>query len=103
MSDNHELGHIVPFKTYLTVFIALIILTVLTVVLAKAEMFEFGPAINLIIAMGVASLKAGLVALFFMHLKYENPVTWMYVLFPIFLLFIMMAGIFIDNPLRELP
>ena len=66
-------------------------------------MFEFGPAVNLIIAMGVASLKAGLVALFFMHLKYESPVTWMYVLFPIFLLFIMMAGIFIDDPMRVLP
>lgn len=100
---EHELGHIVPFKIYVTIFSSLIALTVLTVVVAKAPIFHFGNTINLVVAMLLASLKAGLVALFFMHLKYENPITWMYVFFPIFLLFIMMAGIFIDNPMRTLP
>lgn len=102
-SHDHELGHIVPFKIYVTVFSALLALTVITVVAAKAPIFHFGNTINLVVAMLIASVKAGVVALFFMHLKYENPITWMYVFFPIFLLFIMMAGIFIDNPMRSLP
>ncbi len=102
-SHDHELGHIVPFKIYVTIFSSLIALTILTVVVAKAPIFHFGNTINLIVAMLLASVKAGLVSLFFMHLKYENPITWMYVFFPIFLLFIMMAGIFIDNPMRTLP
>ena len=38
-----------------------------------------------------------------MHLKYENPITWMYALFPIILLVLLITGIFIDNPLRINP
>lgn len=30
-NDSHELGHVVPFKVYLGVFIALLVLTVITV------------------------------------------------------------------------
>lgn len=101
-NDHHhsELGHIVPYKTYLTVFISLIILTVITVVVAKVEFFNFGEVLNLALALFIASIKAGLVALFFMHLKYENPLTWLYAFFPIFLLFLLIGGVFIDNPLR---
>ncbi len=36
-----------------------------------------------------------------MHLKYESPLTWMYVGIPIVLLGLMLGGIFIDNPLRR--
>jgi len=92
---------VVPFKTYLSVFIALVFLTIVTVAVAQVH---FGAVwINVMVAMLIASVKAGLVALVFMHLKYENPVTWLYVLFPILLLFIMIGGVFIDNPFRELP
>ena len=75
--DGHgELGHILPFKVYVNVLIALIVLTVITVgVSAKANFVEFGQW-SLVIAMVVASIKAMIVALFFMHLKYENLVTW---------------------------
>ena len=98
MTDNHssELGHIVPFKTYISVFVALLVLTVITVAIAQVDFGSF----NIVIAMLIASFKAGLVALFFMHLKYEHPLTWMYVLFPIFLLFLLIGGVFLDNPLR---
>lgn len=93
---SHQLGHIVPRKTYLTILIALLILTAITVAVARVDFGNW----NLVVAMLVASIKAGLVTLFFMHLKYESPVTWLYVLFPITLLIIMLGGIFIDNPLR---
>jgi cytochrome c oxidase subunit 4 len=50
------------------VFAALIVLTAVTVWISH---FHFG-AYNLVVAMGVAAIKASLVALFFMHLKYDN-------------------------------
>lgn len=94
---SHELGHIVPVPVYAKVLVALLILTGITVGVAH---YNFGNW-NIIVAMLVASVKAGLVTLFFMHLKYESPITWLYVLFPIVLLMVMLGGIFIDNPLRS--
>lgn len=101
-SDNghSELGHILPFKVYLNVLIALVVLTIITVgVSAKANFVEFG-SWSIVIAMVVASIKAMIVALFFMHLKYENPVTWLYAVFPLFLLALLIGLVFIDNPFR---
>lgn len=93
---THELGHIIPRKVYTMVLCALLFLTIITVWVAQ---FDFGNW-NIVVAMVVASIKAGLVTLFFMHLKYENKVTWLYVIFPIMLLFIMIGGVFSDNPFR---
>ncbi len=51
-------------------FAALIVLTIVTVKIAKLDFG--GVAINISIAMLIASIKAGLVALYFMHLKWEE-------------------------------
>lgn len=65
MAHNH---HIIPFKTYMQVFAALIFLTFLTVVTAKGmDLSPFNGAIAFIIA----STKAVLVMAIFMHLKYD--------------------------------
>jgi cytochrome c oxidase subunit IV len=63
--------HIVPVKTYLAIFGALMVGTALTVIVAK---FNFGP-LNTVIAMTVASIKATLVILFFMHVYYSSKLT----------------------------
>lgn len=97
--DNNGLGHILPFKVYVRVLLALVVLTVLTVYIAKGVEFE-SDIVTISVAMFIASIKAGIVALFFMHLKYENPITWLYAFFPIFLLFTLIGGVFLDNPLR---
>ncbi len=60
--------HILPIKVYWGVWAALIVLTAVTVAVSQ---FDFGEG-NLIIAMLVAITKGSLVALFFMHLLYEN-------------------------------
>jgi len=57
-------------KVYTRNLIGLLILTVITVVAAG---FDFGSA-NVVIALGIASLKASLVALFFMHLRWEKKI-----------------------------
>lgn len=92
----HDLGHIVPVKTYTTIFGILLFLTIVTVWVAQ---FDFG-VLNIFIAVAIATVKATLVAMFFMHLKYENSITYMYVFFPIFLLFLLIGLVFIDNPFR---
>jgi cytochrome c oxidase subunit 4 len=108
--DSHEGPHIVPEKVFVKIFFTLVVLTVITIVVAKwrfwfegysfAGLFDFGQW-NIIVSMFIASIKAVLVVLFFMHLKYEDGVIWTYFVFPIFLIFLLMAGIAIDNPLRK--
>lgn len=62
---NH---HVLPLSVYIKIGIGLIILTGVTVYISG---LDFGPY-NLLIAMVIAATKASLVALFFMHLKYDN-------------------------------
>jgi cytochrome c oxidase subunit IV len=67
MSNNQQ-HHIVSAKTYTLVFIALLFLTVITVAAAQ---IDFGP-LNLTIAMLIAVVKATLVALVFMGLRWDS-------------------------------
>lgn len=67
--DDHGLAHAMPASILLTVFAALIGLTILTVALTYVEMGEW----EIWVSMGIASFKASLVALYFMHLRYDNP------------------------------
>jgi cytochrome c oxidase subunit 4 len=66
---QEPLAHVVPLPVLLAVFAALIVLTVLTV---GATRFDLG-GWNLGIALGIATVKAALVALYFMHLRYDHP------------------------------
>jgi cytochrome c oxidase subunit 4 len=59
-------------KLNITVLGALLVLTVITV--AAAGVHFGSSSINTVVALLIASAKASLVALFFMHLKYEKPV-----------------------------
>lgn len=81
--DTHEETHEehLGLKEYIAVWIALMILTVITVWVAG---FDFGN-LNIVIALGIASVKASIVALFFMHLKYEDWLTWAFAIYPLFL------------------
>lgn len=63
--------HVLPVKTYILVFIALMALMVLTAFLSTVPM---GRELNTIVALIIAAIKATLVLLFFMHLKYESYV-----------------------------
>jgi cytochrome c oxidase subunit 4 len=67
----HPQGHVVPLKVYLGVFLALCVLTVVTVAVTG---YDFGP-FNLIVALGVAITKATLVVLYFMHARYSPKLT----------------------------
>lgn len=62
--------HILPLSLYLTIGGILLVLTAVTV---TVSFYQFGP-FNLVIAMFIAAIKASLVALFFMHLKYDSKI-----------------------------
>ena len=63
---------IVPIRTYVAVFTALIVLTVVTVAIATVDLGDW----NVVMALVVAVIKAALVLLFFMHLRHSSPLLW---------------------------
>jgi cytochrome c oxidase subunit 4 len=67
---GHGLAHTASMKMLLGTWGALMVLTVLTVVVAKQ--IDLGSSGNLAIAMFIATMKATLVVVFFMHLKYDR-------------------------------
>ncbi len=62
-------GHVVPAPVLLAVWGALMALTVLTV---AATWVDLG-AMNLVLALAIATVKAALVVLYFMHMRYDRP------------------------------
>jgi cytochrome c oxidase subunit IV len=67
---------IVPKRTYYMVFGALMVLTYLTV---QVAFFDLGP-LNAVVALTIACVKALLVVLYFMHVRYSTRLTWMVVI-----------------------
>lgn len=61
--------HITPVKTLITVGIALAILTVITVAVGYMQL---PPPYNVIFSIGIAVVKASLVAMFFMNLYWDK-------------------------------
>lgn len=61
--------HIVQLKVYVTIFLALLVGTALTV---WAGLRDFPGKLNLIIALTIAVIKATLVVLYFMHVRYSS-------------------------------
>jgi len=83
---SHSSHHIVPLKVYLLVGAALFVLTAVTVLVSFIQLGGF----NAVVAVGVASIKATLVALFFMHLLYDKKIFLI-----VFLIAILFLTIFI--------
>jgi len=61
--------HVVPFRIYAVIFATLLLLTLVTVDVA---FYNVG-LMNLPIALAVATTKATLVILYFMHVRYQPP------------------------------
>jgi cytochrome c oxidase subunit 4 len=68
-AHDETIAHVVPVRVLLSVFAVLLALTVLTVAATWVDLGHW----NLWIALGIATVKASLVALYFMHLRYDNP------------------------------
>jgi cytochrome c oxidase subunit 4 len=92
-------NHVVPKRTYYAIFGILMLCTYLTVQIA---FFDLG-ALNTVAALVIAVLKATLVVLFFMHVKYSTRLTWAVVIGGLFWLGILLAltmGDYLTRPWR---
>lgn len=73
-TDDHR--HIVPLKTYYTIFGGLMVLLLITVGAAELDFNRIlGPNfawLNIVVALAVAVTKAYLIVAYFMHVKYSG-------------------------------
>jgi len=85
--------HIVSVRVYVAIFLALMVGTTLTVV---AAFHDFPWRFNTVIALTIASVKATLVVLYFMHVRYSPLLVWVIVGSALFWLGILFALTFSD-------
>jgi cytochrome c oxidase subunit 4 len=80
--------HIVSRKTYIVVWAALMALMILTAGLSRIDLGEW----STVVALAIAAVKALLVILFFMHVRYESQkMAWVFVVAGFFWLGILLA------------
>ena len=80
--------HIVPVRIYVMIFLALLVGTALTVM---AAFVDFPWQLNTIVAMTIATTKATLVVLYFMHVRYSARLIWVIVAAALFWVAILFA------------
>ena len=78
-------AHIATVRLYVSVFLALLVLTFVTYQVAR---FDFG-WLNTPVALAIAVTKASLVVIFFMGVRYNTPLTKVVVIGGFFWLFIL--------------
>lgn len=64
-----EVGHVVPVRYLVGAGLALLVLTIVTVAVRYVDLGEA----NMPVAIGIALVKATIVALIFMHLRWDRP------------------------------
>jgi cytochrome c oxidase subunit 4 len=100
--DHH--GHVIVSQRMLaTIFGLLLFFTFLTVALAKGEVWfmetfrvDLPGWVNVVIALSIAAVKSTMVALYFMQLRYDNPVNGIIAVFTIFVLAFFLGFTMID-------
>ena len=85
--------HIVSVRVYITIFLALLVGTALTV---AAAFFDFPWRLNTIVALTIAVVKATLVVLYFMHVRYSARLIWVIIASALFWMAILFAFTFSD-------
>jgi cytochrome c oxidase subunit 4 len=86
-----------PPRTYLLVLIALLILTAITV---GVSYIDFGDG-NIVVALLVATLKASLVGMFFMHLLHDKKINALIIVSSFLFLGILIGVCFMDQGSRD--
>ncbi|ABB38622.1 Cytochrome aa3-type quinol oxidase subunit IV [Oleidesulfovibrio alaskensis G20] len=94
MSAEHH--HIVSFRQNTIIWLVLLVFTAITV---AASRFDFG-FLNIVVALGIATCKAGLVTLYFMHLRYEGNLIRLMVFIAFAILAIAIGFTFFDVAYR---
>ena len=99
--------HIVPKRTYFAIWGALVFLTGVTALVSTLNLHVVWGlqdiSLNAAVALLIATLKASLVVLFFMHVKYSPRLTAVVIFASIFWLLILMTLSMADYLTRGLP
>jgi cytochrome c oxidase subunit IV len=82
-------NHVVSVKLYAVIFAALVVLTLTT---TGAAYIDLGRGLNAVVALAIAIVKALLVILYFMHVRYSSRLTWVFVGAGFFWLLILIGG-----------
>lgn len=85
--------HIVSVRVYIVIFLALLVGTALTVF---AGLQDFPGPLNVVIALTIAVIKATLVVLYFMHVRYSARLIWVILASALFWVGILFALTFSD-------
>jgi cytochrome c oxidase subunit 4 len=89
--------HIMPLKTYYLIFAWLGVLTAFTVIAAFIDWPRIGGfSLNFPIAMAIATTKATLVVMFFMHVKYSSNLVKLCVATSLAFFLVLMVGALMD-------
>ena len=89
-------GHVAPKSLYYTIFLALLVGTALTVAVAFVDL----GAMNNVAMLTIAGVKALLVILFFMHVRWSTRLTWVVVAAGFFTRIIMFSVTMVDFSTR---
>lgn len=92
LAAKHHPAHVSPVSLYFAVFGALLVLTVVTVLVSVADLGTFALAAALI----VATMKASLVCVFFMHLLHDDRFNTFIMVSTIFFIFLFFAFTLLD-------
>jgi cytochrome c oxidase subunit 4 len=80
--DTHESDHhIVPVSLYIKVILLLMVLLIITLGAAMVDFSKISPVLapmNIIIAMTIAVVKAVLIILYFMHVRFSSKLVWVF-------------------------
>ena len=89
--------HVTPLKVYFGVFAALMIFTAITVAVAYVNLGQM----NKVVALGIASTKATLVVLYFMHVRHASQLAKLIVVSGLFFLAILLGLTMADYGSRD--
>lgn len=87
MQEEQAEHHIVSPKVYVIIFGTLLLFTAITVMAAYVEMGPFNP----IVALAIACIKAVLVVLYFMHIRYSSKLMKLTIASGIFMFVVLMS------------
>jgi cytochrome c oxidase subunit 4 len=90
--------HVIPMKALMSTTLALLVLTILTV---GVFYFDIPSPFDVIVAMLLASVKATLVAMFFMGLYYDEKVNTLVLVFSFIFFFVFVGITLLDTLFRD--
>ena len=91
--DEHSLGHVVSYGVLFGTGFLLLLMTIVTVAVTYVDAGEM----NMPIALGIAGVKATLVALFFMHLRWDRPFNGLVLVASIAFVVLLMIFVLMDT------